>query len=469
MSQDSLLRPIVVALLVVVLWPTRAVAQPPIFRCTDGVGLCQWIDGAWKTYWRAETTESLVDFRVEDHRVVVLLRGHMAPGRLLLLDEEGKGVLIQDLATGRPLAAVVGNAPGNLLVLCNGYLGSALCDTWVPSEPSTRTLFPPPIPDNCLYPRFLGGSLSCIQPDPQPVLRVGSSRPLSGAFSRIPLSFEGAGWIEDLHPLRGGQFLILVDGKVFLVDRAGESRLVSEGEVDWSAKVEADRVVFPQCWLRDDLTLEKCVLSSFDLGLGLRVLWSSDHFWPIELAVQDDETYLVQLASEDEHALLRLETEKAKPVSQLVWRAPKDPSASTEQALPLTSPLLLIGEWVNFAGYEISFYEDGRIVYWHNGEATISNLAPEETSDLKGFLDSEQFAEAKRLLRTRDVRSAGNEMHEVGFVYAGESFGYSIAQGSCKKRVIDDPVAQLIELVNTLAGSHFTDLRRDPIPRVVCD
>jgi hypothetical protein len=393
----------------------------------------------------------------------------MAPGRLILLDGEGKSVLVQDLATGRQLSEVVGNAPGDLLVLCNGFLGSALCDTWIPSEPSERTLFPPSIPGNCLYPRFLDGRMFCVQQEPEPVLRASRSIPLSATFTRIPLSFEGAKWIEDLHPLRGGQFLIRADGKLFFLDSAGESRLISEGEVEWSVKVADGRVVFPQCWLSEDLTLEKCVLSSFDLGVGLKELWSSGHFWPIELAVQDDETYFIQLTSEQGHALLRLEPEDEQSSSRIVWREPKNPSAATEQSLPLSRPLLLIGEWVNYAGYEISFYEDGRIVYWHSGEVKTSYLEAEELSKLRDFLGSRQFARALRLLRAHDYPSTGDEMHEVGFVYAGESFGYSVAHDRCEETAVEKPVAQFIDLVNALAGGHFADLRRNPISSDVCN
>jgi hypothetical protein len=32
-------------------------------------------------------------------------------------------------------------------------------------------------------------------------MQVGSARPISGAFLPIPLAFEEAKWLEDLHPL----------------------------------------------------------------------------------------------------------------------------------------------------------------------------------------------------------------------------------------------------------------------------
>jgi len=145
---------------------------------------------------------------------------------------------------------------------------------------------------------------------PQPVLRVGDSTPIQGQFSRIPLSFEGAARIEDLHPLGDGRFAIQANQELFILDEAGHAREVSEGRVEWSQLVASNRVAFSECWLTGELSLSKCNLVLTTSDGETRAMWTSEHLWPVDLVVLDEATFLVQVANETKSGLVLL-TSKA--------------------------------------------------------------------------------------------------------------------------------------------------------------
>lgn len=467
MHVTNILRPISALFVAGLFCSLAATAAPPILRCPEIKGLCRWQEDGWELYWKADTPEDLVDFAVIGNRVVVLLRGHMSPGRVVVLNEQGKTLLVRHLATGYSLHAVVGDAPGDLLVLCNGPGDSALCETWVPGEPMAATLRTPWVPDNCLFPRFLAGRLFCVEVWPEPILKVGSARPISGAVRRTPLAFEEAKWLENLHPLGGELFIVEAAQKLFRVNANGEALQLSKGGVVfWSRQVSPDEVVFSECWIHDSM-LSKCVVASVGPTASPSEVWQSDQFWPIEFAAIDPGRYILKLVNDEEQALAMLELEGDDWIGTIVWRGEAD-SAAVDEPRSKSRPLLLIGEWVNFAGYEITFYEDGLVVYWHGGEAKTSRLRPAELSRLTDFLASDEFAAALDLLRDSTYRSGGDDMHEVGFSYRGESFGYSVAQAGCDKVSFDEPVARFLGLLNELAGRHFSDVRHNPIPNTVC-
>lgn len=447
-----------------------ATAAQPILRCPDIKGLCRWQEDRWELYWKAETTEELVDFAVIGSRVVVLLRGHLSPGRVVVLDERGESLLVRHLGTGRPLGAVIGEAPGGFLLLCNDLWGSALCDTWLPEAPTPATLRTPWVPHNCLFPRFLGGRLFCVdvEDSPERVLWIGSGRPISGRFERIPLGFAEGKWLEQLHPMEGNRFIIRTAYDLFLADQKGEALEVSgDGQVFWSQQVAPDQVIFSECWIQD-LALSRCEITSVAPDARTRQVWSSDHLWPSEFARMRENRYLIHLTNDEEQALAMVEPAGDAWTSTIVWRGDA-PSETTDQPRPKGPPLVLIGEWVNFVGYEIAFHEDGLVVYFSGAEAETSRLRPDELGKLTRFLASDEFAAALDLLRDSSYRSGGDDMHEVGFSYRGESFGYSVAQAGCDKELIAKPVAKVLDILNELAGRHFSDVRQNPIPKTVCD
>jgi len=158
----------------------------------------------------------------------------------------------------------------------------------------------------------------------------------SGLFGRIPLTFDGAQWMEDLHPLGGNRFLVQADQKLFFLDADGEAHQISDGQVDWSQEVAMSRVLFPQCWVNEEMELTRCALSLTDSGGNSTEIWSSDHFWPVELAELDESRYLVQLASDEEDAVVLLRLKEGEWSSRIIWRddktpmpAPKVPNASS--------------------------------------------------------------------------------------------------------------------------------------------
>lgn len=140
------------------------------------------------------------------------------------------------------------------------------------------------------------------------------------------------------------------------------------------------------------------------------------------------------------------------------------------EAPPRAEPLLSIGEWLSFSGYDLTFYEDGLVVLQKGGpEDKVSLLHPRELSRLKGFLNSKEFAAAVELLRMRGYRPGCCDLHEVSFVFRGESLGYPLWQPDCQERIVEEPVAGFINLVNELGRRHFRHLRRNPLPQTTCD
>lgn len=137
---------------------------------------------------------------------------------------------------------------------------------------------------------------------------------------------------------------------------------------------------------------------------------------------------------------------------------------------PHATALFTIGEWLNFVGYELTFYENGLVVYLEGGpKDRTSYLHPEELSKLKAFINSKMFLTALDALRKRGYQPGCCDMHDVGFTFRGESFGYPLWQPTCRERMVDEPVARFIDLVNELGGRHFRALRRNPLPKITCD
>ena len=308
-------------LLALAFWPMGSLVAEDlaIFWCPSSKGLCRWQDGAWTAYWEPSTAEPLIDFMVLDDRVVALLRGHMSPGRMVLLDKNGEILLIRHLATGRSLRSVTGFGPHGLM-LCNGTIGASWCDTWFPEETTADTPRTPSLPDNCLFPRFTSGIIGCVEEAPEPILRVTDTSPLSGRYRSLTLSFEGAQWLEHVHPAGESKFFVQADQRLFLVDTDGEARLVSEGEVNQSYTVGEDHVVFSQCSTLEDLGVTQCSLALTTSDGHRTEIWRSNQFSPVHLVALAAEEFLVQLASETESALVLVRKEGHDWTSRDLWR-----------------------------------------------------------------------------------------------------------------------------------------------------
>jgi hypothetical protein len=172
-----------------------------------------------------------------------------------------------------------------------------------------------------------------VEDSPKPVLWAGSARPISGPFERISLAFEEAKWLSHLHPIGGNRFIVEAGRKLFLVDENGEALQVSrDGEVFWSQQVALDQVVFSECWIRD-LALSRCAIASVSSDARTNDVWQSDHFWPIEFALMSEKKYLVQLANEEEQALVMLESQGDGWTSTIIWRD-EAPSETEDKPRP---------------------------------------------------------------------------------------------------------------------------------------
>ena len=300
---------------------TRGGEASTLLTCPSTRGLCIWNGETWEEWWEVNTPEQLVDFVVVESRVVVLLRGHMAPGRIIVLNARGNTLLVRHLATGRSLEAVVGEGPGGLLLLCNGTIGSAWCDSWLPEEPASTTLETFSVPGNCVFPRFLDNKFFCVEEWPEPVLRIGPSSSISGAFNRVPFRFDEASMLQDTHPLDGDRLIVEAAQKIFLMNADGQGLQISEGEVLWSDQAAPDLVIFSQCWIRADLTLSSCSIASVGSDAISKEIWRSSQFWPVRLAIVSDREFLVQLTADDKQALMILTREGEEWTSRVVWSA----------------------------------------------------------------------------------------------------------------------------------------------------
>lgn len=137
---------------------------------------------------------------------------------------------------------------------------------------------------------------------------------------------------------------------------------------------------------------------------------------------------------------------------------------------PENLALLSIGERLSFVGYELTFYENGLVVYREGGPRDeTSYLHPRDLCRLKAFLDSEDFSLVLKILSSNGYQPGCCDGHEVAFSFDGATFGYSLWHPSCQERVVEEPVARFIDLVNDLGANHFFGFRRHPLPKTTCD
>lgn len=129
-------------------------------------------------------------------------------------------------------------------------------------------------------------------------------------------------------------------------------------------------------------------------------------------------------------------------------------------------PLLSIGEWLSFVGRDITFLDDGRVVY-HSSRAgrTVSHLAEKELATLKALLASPEFMATLQELRASGYQPGCCDLHEVALTFQGEVLGFPV----CEEEVVPSPVAAFIDRVNELAGGHFRHLRNNPLPKTTCE
>lgn len=138
---------------------------------------------------------------------------------------------------------------------------------------------------------------------------------------------------------------------------------------------------------------------------------------------------------------------------------------SPPAAPPTEEPILTIGYWHSFIGYELAFYSDGQVSYMDGSGARWSRLSAAELRRLAEFLGSHVFEESLAWLNDRGYRPRCCDIREVAFVYESQSFGYPV----CGTTPAPDAVVSFIDLVNELAATHFGRRYRKPLPTSTCE
>ncbi len=174
--------------------------------CPDRSGLCSWTAGqGWTRHWKSKV---MWDFETTSNgAVVVLERGHQAPGRTVVLTSERKLGATLDLESQLPFETLWTETRDGDVLLCSGSAASFLCTETVTADGTRRTV-QPMFPAGCMLPRFFGeASRACIDAG-QLVVSDGET----GGFRPVP-GLSALQSTRNVVPWRDG-LLILHDERI---------------------------------------------------------------------------------------------------------------------------------------------------------------------------------------------------------------------------------------------------------------
>lgn len=130
-----------------------------------------------------------------------------------------------------------------------------------------------------------------------------------------------------------------------------------------------------------------------------------------------------------------------------------------------SKPLLSVGEWVSFIGYDLTFYDNGVVAYKRGKPGdSYSRIGGDELTRLKSWLGSPEFGAAAAELRAGGYEPGCCDLHDVAFEINGEILGYPV----CENRLVAEPVRGLVELLNELGSRHFRHFKTNPLPFTTC-
>ena len=301
---------------------SSAASDRIVLECPDRDGLCTWDGEAWKPFWKAGTTEDLVAFEQIGARVAALLRGHMSPGRVVVLDGSGETIVVRHLATAYPLTAVVGPGLEGAVILCNGTLGESLCDTWLPNDGWSPRALMPWFPDNCLYPRSsYGGSFYCVEIPSEGDLRVRRIEDVRRPPIDIYISPDDTGIPDNFYAMGGDVTLFERDLQVLRTGGHGAEVRLSQEEVQWSRRVSSEYIAFAECSGGADGEVDDCSVRLVGRSGPPTVIWHSEKIWPADLGVLEEARLALQLRRGTTSALVVLGLEGGRWVEHPVWHS----------------------------------------------------------------------------------------------------------------------------------------------------
>lgn len=295
-----------------------------VLPCPDGGGLCRWSKASgWGDLWRSPQAMLTRDlWTMADGKVVVLVRGHMDAGSIVVLDQQGRILIEREVLplAGMPLGTLSGTTDGGQLVLCGGGPERLFCDT---------RLFPrgdvSDFPEGCAFPRELtDGRAFCLEIWPRIALRIEDAR--TGAFPRIELPLDSqAVEVEHLEFLDGDTVVLGTWEGVF----AWRDRALAPVEfppLSWLRRIGSS-VLLAGCQaeeLSDDL-IGTCRVSELLPDLQQRVLWEGAGCSASEMVqALTASTIVLDVICEEERQLIEVGVgERAQPPAVL-WsgRAP---------------------------------------------------------------------------------------------------------------------------------------------------
>jgi hypothetical protein len=270
--------------------------------CSTDPGLCEWVvddEGSSheiRKIWAPQEGEQLIDYRWQGQRIAILVRGHMSPGRVILINREGKEALIHQLSNGLSLGAVTGYTEDVGHVLCDNIRGNSHCGTWLPTVDSpARPLSPPWLMSDCLFPRFVGGAIYCLAVDLQQGLTLQSFADQSVSSRQVQHKEIDERIPDDIYHLTGRRFLLHSGESLFLISPDRPAQLLVTGNIQWVQEV-AQTLFWSQCEVTDDLRLARCSISRVALDGAYREIWDSTSRVPIRLATTEAGTLFLQVA-----------------------------------------------------------------------------------------------------------------------------------------------------------------------------
>lgn len=126
--------------------------------------------------------------------------------------------------------------------------------------------------------------------------------------------------------------------------------------------------------------------------------------------------------------------------------------------------LIAVGSRVNFSGFLLVVYPDGRLIMRDGSQNSRSRLGEEELSELRQLLASRVFAAALRQLEVSGYRVGCCDAREVSVEYSGRAVGYAVCDGPA----LSAEVAIVIAFFNTVREKHFRDLHEATFPLGAC-
>ncbi len=295
-------------------------AEGVLLRCPDVNGICEYTPpDSWRVVWHVRGW-GLRFWRPGEGLIVARLSVHVGPHYLVVLDEEGRELLVRDLTNDGGLKRVSGDGPGGSVVLCQGIpRWGHQCETVVGARLQTalRFLSRPAGVAGCTFPRTMkGGWTVCVASGrPSRLVRFRRGKQRKEEIE-LPSSL---GFVGDVLPYGGQVYVLGGSGKRELwVTDFGKMEQVRAPEVSaiWRSSVG----VIVELRAYDPVSRAHRCAVGIVANASVRSLWEGDCIGVESVVEIEPGVLLADTWSADLRRIIRLDIRGQSLRAEEVWR-----------------------------------------------------------------------------------------------------------------------------------------------------